>query len=178
MKVLSIILGVLLIVGGVYCILTPIATYDALSWLIGAAMVVEGIGGIFTWNARRKCGLADGWTLAGSIVSLVLGIFLLGSFVLHFAVDLFIAYLIAAWLVIGGIARIFAAFQIRKFQEEEGPEAVPANWVGVLIIGILVVILGILCFFNPLSIMVGVGFMLGVAVIFVGVDLIERGARM
>ena len=178
MKALTIILGVLMLIGGVYCLLTPIATYSVLSWLIGLAMVVEGVGSVVSWNGRRKLGFADGWTLAGAIVSIILGVFLLGSFAAQFAVDLFIAYLIAVWLVIGGVSRIVASLKLRDFRKLGGMQSVGSHWGILLALGILVALLGILCLFNPTSVMVGVGFMLGLSIICVGVDLIVRGARM
>ncbi len=177
MKILSIVLGVLLAIGGVYCLMTPIATYSVLSWLIGLAMLVEGIGSVVTWNDRRKLGFADGWTLLGAIVSIILGCILLVSYVAQFAVDLFIAYMIAAWFVIGGITRIIAAVKLRQFRDATG-SAIDGSWGLLLVLGIIIVILGVLCLFNPLAVMVGVGAMLGVAIIFSGIDLIVRGIQM
>ncbi len=167
-----------MLVGGVYCLMTPIATYAALSWLIGLAMVVEGVGSAVTWGRRRALGLADGWTLVGAVISIILGAILLVSFAAQFAVDMFIAYLIAAWLVVGGITRIVAAMGIRSHNLDPRNEPVPVNWGLLLVMGILVVILGVLCLFNPLSVMVGVGTILGVSIIFVGVDIIAHGIQM
>lgn len=178
MKFLMIILGAMMLIGGIYCMFAPIATYSTLSWLIGAAMVIEGIGSALSWNERRKYGLADGWTMVGAIVSIILGVFLLGSFALQFAVDLFIAYLIAIWLVVGGIARIAAAISIRNHQGQMRAGAVPVSWFGLLALGILIAILGVLCIINPTSVMVGVGFMLGLSIVCVGVGIIVRGMQM
>ena len=178
MRVITIILGALLLIGGIYCMFAPIATYSALGWLIGFAMIVEGIGSVIVWNDRRRLGLADGWTLAGAILSIVLGVFLLGSFAAQFALDLFIAYLIAIWLVFGGIARIAAALSIRKYQKETmGADAPSSGWIGLLVIGILIIILGILCIFNPTSIMISVGLLLGLSIVCTGAGLIANGAR-
>ena len=178
MKVITIILGALLLIGGVYCMFAPVATYAALGWLIGLAMIVEGIGSVISWNERRMLGLADGWTLAGAIVSIVLGVVLLGSYAAQFAIDLFVAYIIAFWLVFGGITRIVAAINLRKYQQQSGPNSIPVSWVGLLVVGILIVILGALCVFNPLSVMVSVGFLWGLSIVMVGVGLIVRGASM
>ena len=178
MKVVSIILGALMLIGGVYCLFTPIATYSALSWLIGFSMLVEGIGSVLTWNDRRKLGFADGWTLAGAIVSIILGCFLLGSFAAQLAVDLFIAYLIAAWLVIGGITRIVVSLKLRKLRNTAGAGAIGANWGVLLVMGIIVTVLGVMCLFDPIAVMIGVGVMLGISIVCVGVDLIVRGASM
>ena len=178
MKVLSIILGILIFIGGIYCLFAPIATYSAISWLIGLVMVVEGLGSALTWSERRRYGFADGWTLAGAIVSIILGVFLLCSYAFQFAVDFLIAYLIAIWLVFGGVARIAAAIRIRNFQNEMGPGSIPSSWAGLLVLGILIVILGVLCIFNPLAVMVSVGFLLGLAIAFVGAGLVARGLMM
>ena len=114
MKVVTIVLGALLLLGGLYCMFAPVATYSALGWLIGLSMIVEGVGDIVMWNNWRKEGFSNGWMLAGGIVSIVFGVFLLGSSVAQFAVDLFIAYLIAIWLVIGGIAAITVGPLLQK----------------------------------------------------------------
>ena len=173
MKVLTILLGVLLAVGGIYCTIAPVETYSAIGWLIGLSMVVEGVGDAVTWNVRRKLGFANGWTLVGSIVSIVLGAFLVGSYVLQFAVDLFIAYLIAVWLVVIGIARIVAAIGARSSQGQG-----TSGWIVHVVLGVLIALLGILCVYNPLPIAVGVGFMLGLSIILAGVGLVVGGLEM
>ena len=166
MRIIKVILGVLLAVGGIYCMFTPIATYSVLAWLIGLAMIVEGVGGIITWIDRRNNGLANGWTLAGGIVSLLLGMILVGSYVLQFAMDAFIAYFIAIWLVIAGITRVAAAIAVRS-QNPEGA----SGWIVQVVLGVLIAILGVMCIFNPLSVVAGVGMMLGISIVFVGIDL-------
>lgn len=178
MKIASIVFGALLLIGGVYCMFAPIETYAALSWLIGAAMLIEGIASAVTWNERRKFGFADGWTLVGAIVSIVLGVFLLGSFAARFAVDMFIAILIAIWLIVAGVARIASAISIRNYQNQMGRGSIPVNWVALLVMGILIAILGVLCVINPTSVMVGVGFLLGLSIVCVGAGLIARGVMM
>lgn len=174
MKVVTIILGVLLLVGGIYCVFTPVATYAAIAWLIGLSMVVEGVASIITWSEARRLGLANGWTLAGSIISLVLGVFLLGSYFLRFAVDMFIAYLIAVWLIVAGVTRIVAAINVRNSNDQ----VYASGWGIQLVLGILIVILGILYIFNPLSAMMSMGMLLGLSIIVVGAELIAAGFRM
>ena len=168
MRAVTIILGVLLVVGGIYCMFAPVATYSALGWLIGLSMVVDGVGNIVTWSGRRRLGLASGWTLAGAIVSIALGAFLLGSYALQFAVDVFIAYLIAVWLVISGLSRIIIAIGARGIEGKEGAK----GWIGQVVLGVLIAILGVLCIYNPLSVVAGVGLMLGVSIVLVGAGLI------
>ena len=174
MKVVTIILGVLLLIGGIYCAFAPVATYSALGWVIGISMLVEGVASIIAWNDFRKLGIANGWSLAASILSIVLGVFILGSYALQFAIDMFIAYFIAIWLVVAGIARIVSAFGMRKSQHRTGG----GGWIAQIVLGVLIAILGILCIFNPLSIVAGVGLMLGLSIVLVGIGLIMVGFEM
>ena len=173
MKVITIIMGILLAVGGIFCMFSPVATYASLGWLIGASMIMEGVASIIMWSELRRAGFANGWTLAGAIISLVLGIFVLGSYAMQFSIDLFIAYLIAIWLAVGGIMRIIDAINLRKLNVPGS-----SSWVILLLLGILTTILGVLCISNPLAIMVGVGFTMGLSIVGMGAGLIVAATRM
>lgn len=178
MKIITIILGALLAVGGVYCMFTPVATYATIGWLIGVSMIMEGIASIIMWSELRRSGLANGWTLAGAILSIVLGIFLVGSYVARFSIDVFIAYLIAIWIVVSGISRIIGAINLRKQENLSNVGAGSSSWVILLLLGILSTILGVLCISNPLAVMVGVGFTMGLSIVGLGAGLIVGATRM
>ena len=174
MKIATIIFGVLLVISGIYCMFAPVATYAALGSVIGVSMLVEGVASVIAWNHLRKAGLANGWALAEAIISIVLGIVLLGSTAMQFAIDMFIAYLIAVWLVFAGIARIVAAIALRNSLGKE----LGRGWILQLVLGVLIVICGVLSIFNPLSVMASVGLMLGMSIVFVGAGLIASGTEM
>ncbi|MBR2834695.1 MAG: DUF308 domain-containing protein [Coriobacteriales bacterium] len=170
MKILSFILGAALIAGGVYCLSTPLATFATLGWIVGLAMIIEGIGSIVTWYQRRVLGLADGWTLAGAIVSIILGGFIVGSTAFQFAVDTFIVYLVAAWLIVSGAMRIIAAFKLRAVHQT-GLE-LGKHWAWVLIAGILIVVMGIICLGHPMFTAISIGVLIGISLIVTGCGII------
>ena len=87
---------------------------------------------------------------------------------------MFIAYLITIWLFFSGITRIIVAISVRSSQGKEASR----GWILQVVLGVLVAILGILCIFNPLSIMASVGLMLGMSIVLVGVGVITAGAEM
>lgn len=174
MKIITIVMGILLAVGGVYCMMTPAATYAALGWVIGFSMLVEGIGSVVTWSSLRRLGLANGWTLAAAIISIVLGIFLLSSYALQYAVDMYIAYMIAIWLVFAGVSRIVIAAAMRSRQGKEQAR----GWILHAVLGALIAVMGVLCIFNPLSIVAGVGLMIGMSIVFTGAALIAIGVEL
>ena len=170
MKAIGVIFGILLVIGGIYCLVTPVETFGVLSWLIGLAMLVEGISSALTWNERRRFGFADGWTLVGALVSIALGVVVLGSLAVQVAIDTFLAYLVAAWLVFGGAARIAGAIGLRKIYLAGG--MIGENWLLLMLLGILIVVMGIACFVNPILAMEGVGMILGLSIIVTGGSII------
>ena len=151
---------------------TPVATFASLGWVIGVAMIAEGIGSILTWNTRRQLGFADGWTLAGAIVSVVLGIFVVGSLAFQVAIDHFIIYLVAAWLIFAGIMRIVVSFKLREIHKT-GVE-VGKYWYLLLIAGILIIIMGIVCIIYPMIAAISIGILVGLSIAFSGGSLIAN----
>ncbi len=175
-RVIAIILGVLVIIGGVWCLMTPGATYLSLAWLLGIVMVADGIANIVTWFQLRKMGHSNGWALAGAIVSIVLGVVVLGSSAAQLAVDLFLAYMLAVWLIISGIARIFFGWRMRQATRIAQVQIVGHSWWAPFILGILLAIVGVLSLFNPTALMLATGMMIGLAIIVSGVSVIALAA--
>lgn len=74
----SLIIGLLAVVLGVWCFFTPLATLGALTMLFIVAFFVSGLFEVvFAVGNRRMRGW--GWTLAGGIIDLLLGVMLAAS---------------------------------------------------------------------------------------------------
>ena len=170
-KVLLTILGILIIIGGFYCLFSPGITYLAIGYVIGIVMVVDAIGRFIEYANEKKTGTADGWMLAGAIISIMFGFFILSSAVMQIGLDIFIAYFAAFWILIEGIVTIIRSFRMRKLDKALG-EKTGTNIVLPVIFGILLIIFGILCILNPLIIMATIGIFLGIAIIITGIQLI------
>ena len=170
MRVVGVILGIMLITCGMWCMLTPFSTFETLSWLIGAVMMAEGIGAIMNYAERRSMGLADGWTLASGVASLVLGIFICCSFVLRVGVGIAVAILVAIWLIVVGMARIVAALDLRKVHD--AGSAIGRNWVLVMVTGVVTLAFGIICVIHPLLAMESVGITMGLGITSCGLSVL------
>ena len=171
-RILAIILGAFMIVGGVYCLILPEATYLSLAWVIGVIMVADGIADIATWIRIKQFGLSNGWLLAGAILSIACGIFIVLSAAAQLVVDLFIAYMVAIWLIITGVIRMVFAWRVRKARQEFGLVTLGRNWWIPFVLGILLVVLGVLGCVNPTIVMVGIGILLGVSIIMTGMSVL------
>lgn len=170
-RVLGIVAGVLAVGIGIYSMLTPVATYGVVGWLIAFALIFDGCAKLALWRDLKTAGVSDNWALAGGVLSALFGAALIGS---HFAmavVDIFVAYLVAGWLLVGGCVRIARSFAMRDVRVSLGTQ-LGTNWDLALVAGILMVVLGIFCLANPVIVMVALGWQIGFALVMGGLGLI------
>ena len=169
-KVLLIILGVMMISGGFYCLFAPGLTYLMVGFIVGLSMVLDALGLFIIWWHTRKEGQSNGWLLAGAILSAVFGFFVLNSAALQLGIDIFITYYIDAWLLCHGILVAIQSFNIRKLQKEGEPTG--RRWYILLLIGILMCVFGVLSILNPLIIASAIGIFIGLGIVITGANLI------
>lgn len=175
-RIITFILGIFMILTGIYCLFNPAMTYMTLGYVVGINMIVDAVGGIIVWHERKKEGSADGWALAGAIASLVFGVILIGSTALQLIVDMTIVYLAAIWLIVIGIIRIILANKLHKVRTALDAEILGRRWWLVMIAGILLVICGVLSLFNPSGLIVAIGIHFGLNIIIAGANMIAVAA--
>lgn len=171
-KILGVAGGVLMVLLGIFCVMTPIETYGMVSWLIAFAMVADGISKIALFLEYQRAGEHDVWALVGGILSIVFGIVLAGSLAMRVAVDVFVAYVASFWVLFAGCVRIVRSFRMRNVQRTLDAR-LGSNWELALVVGILMVMLGLFCVANPTIVMVALGWQVGFAVIACGIGLIS-----
>ncbi len=115
-KILSVILGLLMIIAGVYCFFTPVETLTVIPFVLGIVMIGDGIGCIFTWFDIRNFVRPSAWKLVSAVVSLIFGIMLAFSPVLQMSVGVFVILLTSWWILALGIIRIVHAFHLLKIR--------------------------------------------------------------
>ena len=115
-KICMIILGVLVLIGGCYCVATPGITYLAMVWVIGFMMFLHAIEDIVTYGDRKKEGLADGWDLASAILSCICGCAIIVSGVAELITGVAILYFLFVWMIVRGIIVIIVAFRLKKIE--------------------------------------------------------------
>ena len=171
-RMILLILGIVMVLSGVYCLFAPAMTYLSVGYIVGLNMALDAFGGILTWSERRALGMADGWTLAGSVASLAFSVLLLGSAGMQFAVDIVIIYIAALWLIVIGGIRVFHALKIRQVRQALDAEIFGGRWPVMMVIGILLIIGGVFSLFNPSGLMIAIGINFGLCIITAGAHLI------
>ena len=163
MGVLSVILGVLLVIGGFSCMFTPLATFLSTGYYLGIMMLVYGVAGIVRAASHKADALE--WVL--NILAVAVGLVALfrpGSTLIF---DRMILIIIACWFVVQGLINIMISFRLKPVKK---------GWYWGLIAGILGILVGVYSWFHPVLTAVTAGILIGLYFVESGFSLIALGA--
>lgn len=165
-RILGVILGILMCVGGFYCLLNPGLTFSSISTVFAITLIESAIGYFILWIEIKKKGGKSGLLIVNAILSLIGGIGLLTNVFAQIMFEGVLLNLIALFMLVGGVTQIIHAFDIKK--------KLPGKpWVLDLIGGILVVIAGILSISNPLTLGIALGIRMAINIFTIGISIIS-----
>ena len=162
MTVLSIILGVLLIFGGISCLFTPLATFLSTGYFLAILLLVYGIMGLVK-AFRKRAAVLEGVV---SVLAILVGLFAIFRPGSQEVFDAVLLVLLACWFLIQGVVSVVISIRTR-----------PVNryWVLTLIAGILGIVLGLYSFAHPMAAALTAGYLIGFYFLQAGFDLITLG---
>lgn len=170
MKVLTIIIGILLVIVGFFCLFTPGLTLLSIGWLLGLMLLLAGISIIVDYFAMRRAFAFSGWNLFLGIITAVMGALLLINQPLRMVTDVIAIYMLGVWMLIMGIVRVVEAIQLRK---------VPGSgWGWLLVLGVIMALVGVYSFLHPMVAAFTLAWLIGIYIIVAGVDLITLGTML
>lgn len=158
MRIITIILGVLTILFGVFCAFRPGIAALSLAWLLGMLLIISGISIIINYFSRK---IGSGWDVFFGVLSVIGGLVLLCNYYGAFFADTIIVYFILAFVLFSGVIRAVGAWKMRK-------SGMP--WLWGLIFGVLSVIMAVVAMFHPLMGIALVGYMVAFNIITQGVN--------
>lgn len=164
-RILGIILGILMCVGGFYCMINPALTFSSLSTVFAITLIESAVAYFVLWLEVKKIGGKSGILIINAILSLIGGIGLLTNVFTQIMFEGMLLNLVALFMLMGGISQIIHAFEIKKI--------LPGKpWILDLIGGILVTIAGVLCIVNPLILSIAVGITMATNIFTIGISII------
>lgn len=175
-KFLVILLGVVLVIGGIFCLFTPITTFLTTGYIVGVFILCDAIANISAWFSIKKYVNISGWYLFGAIVSAIFGILVIVNVRMQFAVDMAIVYIVCAWIIMLAATRIMLALKIKKFNDLLPNAFKNSRWISLILVGILMIIFAIICMLQPGIMSVILGVLISWTIIFNGVSLITLGS--
>lgn len=165
---LMVLLGVVMIVGGVKCISSPVESFATLSAFFGIIIIVSGVSAIVNYAAGHAS--RSIWNLIAGICGVVLGIFIAGNFHAQIATVMVLTMMIAVWMLVRGVENIHQAYLLKQINRELPDEARNGFWIVLMGLGVLTVVLGLICAANPFFGIISGGVILGVSLLFAGIQ--------
>ena len=171
MKAMTIFMGVLLTIGGFFCMLTPLSTFRTIGWVIGVVLLIAGINMVADYFGHRKGGGVTSWDLLGGILTIILSLFILyrhgyaGNLL-----DELIVILFGVWMLLSGMFRIAGGVKLKQLGE--------SSWIWIIIGGVVSVLLGVYGLVNPYVFKFALGWMLGFFIIMQGINMLTLAFAM
>ena len=165
MGILSIILGIILIIGGVCCMFTPFANFLASGYIIAMMAFVYGIFGVVRFF-QKESGVLE---LISSILAILVGVIAIIRPGSTLVLDSFVLNLVSAWLLVKGVINIVVSIQGRD--EIKG-------WGWGIVAGVLSIVAGVLSFMHPVITALTVGILMGLMFVENGIDMIVFGTAL
>lgn len=136
---LMLLAGVLFVGLGIWILASPVASYLSLSLLFAFGMIFAGFFEIIFAIGNYKTLHGWGWTLAGGLIDLFLGIYLLNYPLLTMVV---MPVIMGLWMLFRGCMAIGSSIELRAYGV--------LDWAWLLLTGVLIVLLSLLIIGSPL----------------------------
>lgn len=162
MKVLTIIFGILLVIGGVICLFSPEATFIEAGYVVAIMLLIYGVIGIIGVIAKS----VRPSFLWASIPAVIIGVISLFFPSDTMNIHIVLIYLLAVWFILQGASSLYLSIRYRFFN---------SGWVLGVIMGILSIIVGVYTALHPTLGALTIGILVGIYMIEAGIDLLVVG---
>lgn len=165
----ELILGILLIVLGIYTFIHPSAAIEGVTMVYGLLALITGIVDIvFYIKLEERTGFAPGLSLVTGILSIIAGLLILfnlsaGAWVM--------AVLFPIWFIAHCISELSHLPFIRMVSGN-------GYYYFTMVMGILGLILGFMMLFNPWISFFSVGYIIGMYLVILGIDSLVFGLTL
>ncbi len=162
MKIVTIVVGVLLMLTGVWCLANPGALFLSLAFIIGIMMLISGFSHIVVYMTMEKQGERGGWIVADGALTAILGVIVLSNQLIS---DAMIPVFFGMWILFTSIMRIMMALQKRATEDDKG-------WGWMFALGVLGILAGVYAFYNPILAGIAIVILVGVFFMIQGMNVI------
>ena len=162
-RVLWTVAGILLIVAGIVCICWEGAAVASLALFLGLAMLVSGVVDVLIFFAGRNAMFGSGWFLVDGILTVILALFVLYN---QAFTMLTLPFVFGMWLIFSGITRFVQSFDLKAFGVR--------GWGWFTAEGLLLALVGVISFLNPIAGMEAISVVLGISLILEGASALTR----
>lgn len=162
-RILWLICGILMVIAGIVCLGNQGLAYATLTMMVGIIMLISGISDIVMYANCRNNASGAGWFLVDGILTILLSFVMIFD---QFFTAMVIPFIFSFWLMMTGITRTLNSFDMKKIGV--------VGWGWMLALGILMIVLGFISLFSPISTAIALGMVVGIVFIFEGVNAVFK----
>lgn len=169
MRLMSIVVGAVLITGGFYLVFSPGLSFLNVGWIAGILLLFAGVSGIVEYFATRKLNIMTKKDLAITSVAAALGIFMIINQTAQLVTTVVATYLFGVWIIMSGLSYVYSAIERKRLG---------FSWGWMMGIGVVEILVGIYAFFNPMFSAVAISLLIGFYIILAGLGFIVLGLML
>lgn len=139
----------------------PGLTFISLGWLIGASIIIYGIGAGCAWFRARRWKTVTAWELVSAVLAVALGILILVNVKTQLVTDMVLIILAGVWLGASGIMRIIGSAKLK-----------PSWWGLGVVWGVLLTLTAVVSLIHPMIAVLSMGYCIAFGMITQGINLL------
>jgi uncharacterized membrane protein HdeD (DUF308 family) len=153
------VVGLIFLILGLYCIVSPVESFRTLSLFFSMAFIISGVSEII-FSISNKDEIDNwGWTLMFGLVTLIIGLLIFNRPDITFKT---LSLIVGITLLFRSISSVSHAIDLKSYGEE-------TQWKTLLGIGIIGVILSVVLLWNPLIVGGFVSVLIGLTFSIIGI---------
>ena len=167
MRTLNMLMGVLLIIAGIFMIASEGITFLSVAFVIGLLFIVAGAVEVISCNNYRVDEGDKTWVLIDGLIMFALGVLIIFN---KLAADAVVPLVLGFWVLTSGVGNVVRGLSRREEKD--------SYFYGYLIIGLLNIIVGLYMFFNNDLLMLSVSVQVGLCILAQGVNAFMVGSTI
>lgn len=167
MRIVTILIGILFIIGGAVLICFHGLTFMSVAFLIGIAFILAGIVEMLSYGSYRGDDEDKGWVLIDGLTIFALGIIIITDMI---AADNVVTMVFGLWVLIGGFRNIVRAWEHRHDRHR--------FFYDHLSVGVLNTLAGLYVFFDQEILNLPALTLIGICIIVQGFNICHMGTSI
>ena len=167
MRIITVLTGLLFIIGGVYLITNTGVTFLSVAFVVGLMFIIAGIIECLSYAGYRGKNLDKSWVLIDGLTTFILGWLILQN---KISAEAFVPMILGFWVIVTGIRNLVVAWEHVKKKTN--------FFYDHLIIGIVNLIYGIYVFFNSDLLNLTNIMIIGLCIVVQGMNLVNVGGTI
>lgn len=167
MRTLNMLMGVLLIIAGIFMIANEGITFISVAFIVGLLFMLAGAVEVLSFNSHRGDDEDKSWVMIEGLLMFSIGVLIILN---KLAADVVVPVVLGFWVLTSGIGHVVRALGKRGVRD--------AYFYGYLVIGAFNIVIGLYMFFNNDLFMSSTSVQAGLCILAQGLNAFMMGSTI